>query len=78
MNKTDLLDSLQEAIRKEESASAIFLAHLQALTDRLGIPQATADEARRVLDHLITENQRHKSILEALQTQIKGDQRHDW
>jgi rubrerythrin len=78
MKKSDLLNSLQEAIRTEESASAIFLTHLQALTERMGIDKALAGEARQVLEHLITENKRHQAILEALQKQIKGDERHDW
>ena len=78
MNKTDLLNSIQEIIRTEESASAIFLEHLHALTERAGFEEILAGKARGVLEHLIKENKRHQSILEALQQQIKGDERHDW
>ncbi len=78
MNKTDLLNSLQEAIRTEESASAIFLEHLHALTERTGIDELTAEETRAVLEHLIRENKRHQSILQSWQERIQGDERHDW
>jgi len=78
MKKVELLNSVQEAIRTEESASAIFLTHLQALTERMGIDKALEGEARQVLEHLISENKRHQTILEALQKQVKGDERHDW
>jgi rubrerythrin len=78
MKKTDLLNSLQESIRTEESATAIYLTHLQALAERTGIDKALVTEARQGLEYLITENKRHQTILEALQKQIKGDERHDW
>ena len=78
MNKADLLSALQEAVRGEESASAIFLEHLHALTERAGIDKPLAEKARNTLEHLIKENKRHKSILGSLQERIQGDDRNDW
>jgi len=78
MKKSDLLNSLQESIRTEESATVIYLKHLQALAERTGIDKALVTEAQQGLEYLITENNRHQTILESLQKQIKGDERHDW
>ena len=78
MNRTDLLNAVQEAIRTEESATSIFLEHLYALTERVGIDEHLAQQTQTVLAHLIEESKRHKSILESLQARIKGDERNDW
>jgi rubrerythrin len=78
MKKTELLISLKEAIRTEESATAIYMVHLHALSERLGIDKGLVAEARQVLEHLISENKRHQTILEAFQKQVEGGERHDW
>ncbi len=78
MNKDELLLNLQEAIRSEESASAIFFEHLHALAERTGIDEHIAGETRTVLENLIRENTRHRTILEAMQKRVKGEDRNDW
>ncbi len=78
MKKSELLLNLQEAIRTEESASAIFLEHLHALTERVGIDEQIAGKTRESLEHLIRENTRHRNILETMRERVKGEERDDW
>lgn len=78
MNKTDLLNVIQEAIRTEESASAIFLEHLHALTERAGIDTQLALQTQTVLASLIEENKRHRAILQSVYTRINEEDRNDW
>lgn len=78
MEKNELLLKLQEAIRTEESASAIFLEHLHALAERSGIDEHLAGNTRQVLETLIRENNRHRNILETMRERVKGEERDDW
>ncbi|MCA1792504.1 MAG: hypothetical protein LC660_01295 [Desulfobacteraceae bacterium] len=79
MQKTQLLDELKEAIRTEESASAIYLTHIHAITERVGIKkEQTIEKIQSELNNLIKENNRHRRLLEELIDIIEKEDRDDW
>ncbi|MFO7883834.1 MAG: hypothetical protein R6U68_03345 [Desulfobacteraceae bacterium] len=79
MHKIELLNELKEAIRTEESASAIYLTHIHAITERVGIKKnQTIEKIRSELENLIKENNRHRRLLEKLIEMIDKEDRDDW
>jgi len=79
MHKIELLNELKEAIRTEESASAIYLTHIHAITERVGIKKnQTIEKIQSELENLIKENNRHRRLLEKLIEMIDKEDRDDW
>lgn len=77
MKKSSLLKTLEEAIKTEEMASAIFLKHLQALSSRFGLKAPFMNEFKKIVEFLITENKRHKKVCEDLYEKVKKVERND-
>ncbi|MFO7870195.1 MAG: hypothetical protein R6V03_02045 [Kiritimatiellia bacterium] len=73
MTKEELQESISEAIRTEESASALYLKHLDAIVTRSGLPDNTVNEARQIVFALINANKRHKALLEDLRERVRGE-----
>ncbi len=79
MHKKELLNELKESIRTEESASAIYLTHLHAITERVGIKKdQTIEKIQFELNNLIKENNRHRRLLEELIKKVDKEDRDDW
>lgn len=73
MTKDELQERISESIRTEESASALYLKHLDAIATRSGLPDDAVDEARHNISALISANKRHKALLEDLQERVRGE-----
>jgi endonuclease III len=79
MHKTELLNELKEAIRTEETASAIYLTHIHAITERVGIKKnQTIEKIQSELNNMIKENNRHRRLLEEFIEMIDKEDRDDW
>lgn len=74
MTKDELLASISEGIRTEESASVIYLKHLDAIVTRSGLSDDVIDEARQIISTLIRANDRHKAILEDLRKRVQEEE----
>ncbi|MHC9543916.1 MAG: hypothetical protein AB9903_30750 [Vulcanimicrobiota bacterium] len=70
MTKKELIEGIQEAIRTEESASAVYLKHIKALIERAGCKETCVSEVKALIDTLVSENTRHKKILKELLVMI--------
>lgn len=73
MTKDELLAEISEGIRTEETASALYLKHLNAIVTRSGLADESNAEAGRIISSLIESNKRHKSILEKLREEVRGE-----
>ncbi|MBW2708366.1 MAG: hypothetical protein JRD04_03630 [Deltaproteobacteria bacterium] len=73
MTREELLNHIQEGMKKEESAITIYARHLSAIVSRSGLPASDIAEMKRVLGTLIQENERHKRILSGLLRQVQGE-----
>ena len=77
MKKSSLLKALDEAIKTEESATAIFLQHLKAFSTRFGLEEKFMKHFKEIIEFLITENKRHKKICEDLYAKVKKEKKDD-
>jgi rubrerythrin len=73
MTREELINHIQEGMKKEESAVTIYSRHLSAIVSRSGLPESNIAELKRVLGMLIQENRKHKKILSTLLKQIQGE-----
>ena len=73
MNKEELLETIREGMKMEESAVAIYTRHLSAIILRSGLPEEDIEVIKRDLELLIEANKRHKKTLELLVEQIQGE-----
>jgi len=73
MTREELINHIQEGMKKEESAVTIYSRHLSAIVSRSGLPESNIAELKRVLGMLIQENRKHKKILNTLLKQIQGE-----
>jgi rubrerythrin len=78
MKKAELLRSIKEAIRGEESATTVYLKHLTALVSRANLPPVEIEKIRESIEYLIKSNQRHSAILTQMQERIEEDQHDDF
>ncbi len=78
MKREKLLEKLRQALRTEENATAIYMEHLSALAGRIEIDKHLADRIHSVLDFLVKENQRHKSLVLDMIELIERTERDDW
>lgn len=73
MTKEELIRHIQEGIKKEESAVAIYSKHLSAIISRSGLAEPDISNIKSKLETLIQSTRRHKNILTSLVQQIKGE-----
>ncbi len=73
MTKEELILHIQEAMKTEESAIAIYSRHLSAISRRSGLPNETLSRIQKTLDTLIRANQEHKNLLTTLLRRIQGE-----
>lgn len=70
MKKKDLLENIDEAVRTEESASSIYLKHLDAIVTRGGKNKDEVSRMKTLIGYLIQANKRHQKLLLALRERI--------
>jgi rubrerythrin len=75
MKREVLIENLQDAIRREESAVSIFMKHLSAIVTRSGLDKEKLSTAETIINFLVSENKRHRSILESLLEKITREQK---
>ena len=73
MRKEELVDFIQESIKREESATAVYLGHLKALILRSGLSESEVAEARKTVEFLIKSNMEHKKLMENTLHKIEKD-----
>jgi rubrerythrin len=73
MKKAEFIRCCQEAIKTEESANQIYMKHLSAILLRTNIPEDDLCNARETLQHLISMNNNHKNIVEAVLERIRKE-----
>jgi hypothetical protein len=78
MKKTDFLEALQEAIRTEESATVVYLKHLDAFCARFDIDKKNIDIIKKNINYLIEGNKRHKAICEGLYNKVINEDKNDY
>lgn len=71
MKKKELLNKIDKFIKTEESATTIFLEHLEAFSNRFGLNSEFMKQFHSILSYLITENKRHKKICEDLYAKVE-------
>ena len=75
MRKEELVAFIQESIKREESATAVYLGHLKALILRSGLSESEVAEARKTVEFLIKSNMEHKKLMESTLHKIEKDPR---
>ena len=78
MKKNELIGHIQEGIRTEESAVAIYYKHLRAVVTRSGIDVDARNRIRAVLDKLKAESAGHRKQLEAIMAELEKDPADDF
>jgi rubrerythrin len=73
MRKEELLNCIQESIRREESATTVYLGHLKALVLRSGLSESDIEEARKTVEFLVKSNMAHKKFMEDMLNRIEED-----
>ena len=73
MKKEDLIAHVEESIRREESATTVYLGHLKALVLRSGLSDSKMAKMRSTIKYLINSNTEHKQYMEDLLKKIKED-----
>jgi len=73
MKKKELLEALEEAARTEESATTVYLGHLDAFCTRFSVDKEYIKKIKEYVKILIEGNKKHKSICEKLHKKILGE-----
>jgi rubrerythrin len=73
MTREELIHHIQEGIKTEESAIAVYARHLSAIIGRSGLTEADVSRTRKTLEFLIEENRRHSRLLHSVLARIKGE-----
>ena len=78
MKKQELLDFLQESGITEESATTLYLKHLDAFCTRFDIDERYIKKVKEYVKILIEGNIKHKKICDDTYKKIKEDKRDDF
>lgn len=76
MTREELLEYIDEGIRTEESATALYLKHLDAIVSRSGRPADEIAQIKDIIVALVAANRRHKSLLDKTRQQIMTEDIH--
>jgi len=75
LKKKDLIKEIEEAIDTEETATTIFLGHIKAFSERLPLDDNFFRRFKKMLEYLITQNKKHKELMQKTLQQVKKDKR---
>jgi len=78
MKKKQLLEAMQESIRTEESATTVYLKHLDAFCTRFQVEKEYILKIKKYIKILIDGNKKHKSICEGIYKKVLGSDRDDY
>ena len=78
MKKKELLDVLEEARKTEESATTVYLKHLDAFSSRFNIDEEFVKKAKSIISVLIEGNKKHKKECEEMIEKIKQENKDDY
>jgi len=70
MTKDELLEHIDESIRTEETASALYMKHMNTIVMRTGHTDMAVAQMKDVIARLIVENKKHKALLEELRKSV--------
>ena len=70
MTKNELLEHIDESIRTEETASTLYLKHMNAIVTRTGHADRAVAQMKDVIGRLISENKKHKALLEEIRKNV--------
>jgi len=71
MKKPELVAVLQDAVRSEETATRVYLSHLQAITTRLDLPADRLRQIGNIMEGLIKDNRRHRGVCRSMLARIQ-------
>lgn len=74
MDRESLIARLNEAVKREESATGVYLKHISAIVTRSGLPEEDVAHIKRSLESLIKSNNEHKMFLVSLIERIRGEE----
>lgn len=77
MKKDILLKHLEEAIKREESATTIYLQHLHAFSQRVIFDPNFLKKFKSTVEYLIAQNKRHKEIGEEIYRKVQKEKKDD-
>ncbi|OGN61086.1 MAG: hypothetical protein A3F40_05030 [Chlamydiae bacterium RIFCSPHIGHO2_12_FULL_27_8] len=75
MKKEELIKHIENDRLTEESATTIYLLHLDAFTHRLNASENFKKESAKIINHLILGNKTHKKVCEDMLAKLKNDPR---
>ena len=73
MTKQELLEHIDESIRTEETASALYLQHLKAIVTRSGRTDADVERMKKLITYLIDANNQHQKLLTDLGERVRKE-----
>lgn len=73
MDRETLIEHLKEAVKREESATTLYLKHLNAIVSRSGLPAKDIAGIKKSLQFFIKSNDEHKAYLLSLIDRIQGE-----
>jgi rubrerythrin len=73
MERETLIKHLQEAVKKEESATQVYMRHLSAILGRSGLAADDVSRIRKSLQYLIGCNEEHREQLLSLIERIREE-----
>ena len=78
MKKAALLEALKEALRTEESATALYVKHLDAFCTRFAVDKSFIKMIKKYVTYLINGNNKHKMICEDTIRHVEKEKRDDY
>jgi hypothetical protein len=78
MIKKELLEILQECVNTEESATTLYLKHLDAFCTRFDMDKKYIPKIKDIINVLIAGNKKHRRICEDLYKKILEDNKNDY
>lgn len=75
LTKEQLLNSLQEALKTEESTIPLYVRHINSALFLSGFEDETQKRIKQILDKLHRESTAHSKIYKKMIGRIEGDER---
>lgn len=73
MTKQELVEHIDEFIRTEETASALYLQHLKAIVTRSGRTNTDVERMKKIIGFLMDANKHHQKLLTELGERVRKE-----
>jgi rubrerythrin len=73
MEREELIRHLEEAVKKEETATQIYIRHLSAIVSRSGLRAEDVSRIRKSFQYLVEENDKHAAQLLSLIDRVRKE-----